>query len=52
MLFENVFDEIKLVVDLIMLFEENCLLVWMVLCVLEIVMCDYENKLKSMEDDL
>lgn len=45
MLLENVFDDVKLVVDLIVLLEENQIFVSIVLCVLDIVKCDYEKKL-------
>ncbi|VDY44899.1 Putative inner membrane protein [Salmonella enterica subsp. enterica serovar Daytona] len=44
-------DEVKLAVDLIVLLEENRLPARTVLRALEIVMRDYENKLKSTEDD-
>ena len=46
---ENASDEVKLAVDLIVLLEENQLPVRTVLRALEIVMRDYENKLKSAE---
>lgn len=48
---ENAPDEVKLAVDLIVLLEENRLPARTVLRALEIVMRDYENKLKSTEDD-
>ncbi|EIA0431055.1 pleiotropic regulatory protein RsmS [Salmonella enterica] len=48
---ENAPDEVKLAVDLIVLLEENRLPARTVLHALEIVMRDYENKLKSTEDD-
>ncbi len=44
---ENAPDEVKLAVDLIVLLEENRLPARTVLRALEIVMRDYENKLKS-----
>ncbi|EBR3539038.1 DUF2496 domain-containing protein [Salmonella enterica] len=43
---ENAPDEVKLAVDLIVLLEENRLPARTVLRALEIVMRDYENKLK------
>ncbi|AYL65024.1 MULTISPECIES: pleiotropic regulatory protein RsmS [Citrobacter] len=46
---ENAPDEVKLAVDLIVLLEENQLPARTVLRALEIVMRDYENKLKSAE---
>ncbi|EGT0639017.1 pleiotropic regulatory protein RsmS [Citrobacter werkmanii] len=46
---ENAPDEVKLAVDLIVLLEENQLPACTVLRALEIVMRDYENKLKSAE---
>ncbi|CBG87303.1 pleiotropic regulatory protein RsmS [Citrobacter rodentium] len=46
---ENAPDEVKLAVDLIVLLEENQLPPRTVLRALEIVMRDYENKLKSSE---
>ncbi|AYL60536.1 pleiotropic regulatory protein RsmS [Citrobacter sp. Cy234] len=47
---ENAPDEVKLAVDLIVLLEENQLPARTVLRALEIVMHDYENKLKTAED--
>ncbi len=47
---ENAPDEVKLA-GLIVLLEENRLPARTVLRALEIVMRDYENKLKSTEDD-
>lgn len=46
---ENAPDEVKLAVDLIILLEENRLPAQTVLRALEIVMRDYEHKLKSTE---
>jgi len=46
---ENAPDEVKLAVDLIVLLEENQLPPRTVLRALEIVMRDYENKLKRSE---
>lgn len=46
---ENAPDEVKLAVDLIVLLEENQLPARTVLRALEIVMRDYENKLKTAE---
>nr|HAT2259638.1 pleiotropic regulatory protein RsmS [Citrobacter freundii] len=46
---ENAPDEVKLAVDLIVLLEENQLPTRTVLRALEIVMRDYENKLKTAE---
>lgn len=45
MLLENVFDDVKLVVDLIVLLEENQIFVSIVLRALDIVKRDYEKKL-------
>lgn len=47
---ENAPDEVKLAVDLIVLLEENQLPARTVLRALEIVMRDYENKLKTAEN--
>ena len=49
---ENAPDEVKLAVDLIVLLEENQLPARTVLRALEIVMRDYENKLKSADHAL
>lgn len=48
---ENAPDEVKLAVDLIVLLEENRLPARTVLRALEIVMRDYENKLKNSQTE-